>query len=39
MADKIADLLQSKVEIEQPLHERVAQCVGAWPRDLDASPQ
>ena len=39
MADKIADLFQPKVEIDEPLHERVAQRVGAWPRDLDASPQ
>src|SRR5258708_7114676 len=39
MADKIADLLQPKVEIDEPLHERVAQRVGAWPRNLDASPQ
>src|SRR5205814_2575789 len=39
MADKIADLLQPKVEIDEPLHERVAQRMGAWPRNLDASPQ
>ena len=39
MADKIADLLQPEVEIDEPLHERVAQRVGAWPRNLDASPQ
>src|SRR5713226_8984104 len=39
MANKIADLLQPKVELDEPLHERVAQRVGAWPRNLDASAQ
>src|SRR6266699_2668278 len=39
VADKIADLLQPEVEIDEPLHERVAQRVGAWPRNLDASAQ
>src|SRR5436190_5086438 len=39
MADKIADLLQPEVEIDEPLHERVAERMGAWPRNMDACPQ
>ena len=39
VADEIPDLLQREVGIDEPLHERVAQRVGAWPRNLDASPQ
>src|SRR5215470_1627126 len=39
MADEVPDLLQREVGIDEPLHEGVAQRVGAWPRNLDPSLQ
>src|SRR5712692_1479701 len=38
-ADKITDLLQREVGVDEPLHEGVAQRVGPWPMNLDPGPQ